>query len=57
MLGDLNAAGAGDPAEAAPPARRRGHRIEVAASARLVFLDAPVADDELNAGRRPAGKL
>ena len=50
VLGELNASGAGDPAEAAVPARGRGHRIEVATSTRPVLLDASVADDPLNGG-------
>ena len=56
MLVELNASGGGDPAEAAVPAHRRGHRIEVAASMQQVVLDAPVADDRLIAGRRAVGK-
>ena len=56
VFGELNASGAGDPAEAAVPSRGRGQRIEIAASAWPVPLDAPVADGPLNAGRHPFGK-
>ena len=56
VLCELNESGAGDSAEAAVPARGRGHRIEVAASTQPVLLDAPVADDPLNVGRCPVRK-
>ena len=54
---ELGAASEGDPTGPTVPVSGRGDRVEVTASAWVVFLDVPIANHELDGHRGPVQEL